>query len=659
MSYKLNKEAAAKLRSLVEDAMTAVHEPLEGTEKLISDIYTGRDPLGGSSRLILGDQGIPLDEVVDPNSSRVWRPPETTANLFLSRLRQIVTALTPGTPTFEAMPRVPGAARMAEFQNEIMEWVSDHGDLETAMRRSAFLGLLSPYFGIKLVVDKNAELDKKAKFISVEPGDCGYEPFHRRFNWHSYQMQWADLPTKWRPKLSTESVPNDWDIVQVTEVYHEGFRFGSPKMSKKGCPMSIFVEVPSTSNPTDQVSITARAKKNPGIGNYTYSFDVPECPIQIASFLDPAPKEDVAPAEVLSWIPLMRMIVQVLIQINREITTTNSVVLYDKSAISDDVISVVQSASPGSTIFAPVDVDDAARGVNATMRPVEQDSVLGEYLAALQNYMALFDDVTGVGPLDRGAPANPRKSATEASSIVAASNRRNRDRLEIMANLWSDMARVFHAYQQDIYGSEVTLPLANGLSRTLPVPDPEVAAFGFRVDAIELGHLSRRGDVDTYFNWLQTTTNVLSTFQGSLPRMVREALRRMGKAMGVADVDLYLDAPVIEQGPEDRYIEHLQLGTPLPAYPEDQHQLYVAYYGRILERALATGNAGASPVALQDVIDKHNLFIRQAAASAIRPQGGGGGGVVPGMNEQGQADNQIAADLAAGLAPGATEQTLG
>ena len=141
--------------------------------------------------------------------------------------------------------------------------------------------------------------------------------------------------------------------------------------------------------------------------------------------------------------------------------------------------------------------------------------------------------------------------------------------------------------------------------------------------------------------------------------MVREALRRMGKAMGVADVDLYLDAPVIEQGPEDRYIEHLQLGTPLPAYPEDQHQLYVAYYGRILERALATGNAGASPVALQDVIDKHNLFIRQAAASAIRPQGGGGGGVVPGMNEQGQADNQIAADLAAGLAPGATEQTLG
>ena len=61
MSYKLNEEAAAKLGSLVEDAMTAVHEPLEGTEKLISDIYTGRDPLGGSSRLILGDQGIPLD----------------------------------------------------------------------------------------------------------------------------------------------------------------------------------------------------------------------------------------------------------------------------------------------------------------------------------------------------------------------------------------------------------------------------------------------------------------------------------------------------------------------------------------------------------------------------------------------------------------------
>jgi len=648
MAYTLNTEAAQKLRSLVEEAQTALREPLAGTEKLIGDIYAGRDPLGGAARLILGE-GIPLDQLnIDPDSTRTWRPPETTANLFLSRIRQIVTALTPGVPSIAVESRVPGASRMAEYQEEITAWAAEHGNLEESMRRCAFLGLLSPYVGCKLVYDADAEHPyERLSFIPVEPGDCGYEPFHRRFSWHTYQKQWSDLPKSWRPDTGG-AAPNAWDIVSVTEVYHEGFRHGSRKIGKY--PMSIFVELGGDESKSNN------RRAEPSIGQYVYSDNLPETPLRIVSYLDPAPREDIPPAEVLSWIPLMRMIVQVLIQINREITTVNKVVLYDKAAISDDVIATVQQAVPGATIFAPVDVDDSVRGINATMRPVEQASVLGEYLASLQTYLTLFDDVTGVGPLDRGAATNPRKSATEASSIVAASNRRNRDRLEVLAGLWSDMARVQHSYQQLAYGDAIEIPLPGGMSRTIPVPDPIVANYGFRVDPVEMGHLTRRGEVDTYFNWLTTVTNVMGTFKSAMPRMVRESLRRLGKAMGVEDVDLYLETPVLEEGPQDRYIEHLQTGRPIPVQPTDQHELYIDYYGRMLDRAVELGAGGASVGALTRTIDKHKALAARAQAN-MSP--GLQTAPVPGVGSQGQVDNQIEAAVLAGLPPPATEQTLG
>ena len=653
-SYKINEEAAARLADLVTEAHTALDDSISGTAKLIADIYTGRDPSAGSKSIILGDQGIPYAQYIDATKATTWRPPQTTANLFLSRIRQIVTALTPGVPSFHVQAQVPGASNQADDQNEITQWQVKHGGLNEAMRRTAFEGLLSPHFGTKLVIDKGAEYDyEKIKFLAVGASDCGYEPFHRRFKWHRYDKQWAELPEGWRPKLSPGDKPNDWDIVSVTEVYHDGFRFGAKNIGKY--PMSVYVSMGERTDGPRKLETS----KSTGLslGNYVITEDLAECPLEVASFLEPAPNEDIAPAEVLSWIPLMRMIVQTLVQINREITTKNKTVLYDKNAISDDTISLIQESVPGATIYAGVDVDDAQRGVNATMRPVEQDSVLGEYIASLNTYLSLFDDVTGVGPIDRGVPANPRKSATEASSIVAASNRRNRDRLEILARVWSNLARKAHCFQPEVYGDYVEVPLPSGMTRVIAVPKKHAAAFAFRVDPVELGHLSKRGELDTYFNWLTTLTNVLSTFQGAMPRMVRESLRRMGKAMGVEDVDLYLDAPSIEEGPEDRYIAHITGSTPeIEVHADDQHEMYIAYYSKVLDKAMASMNPQASPGELRRAIDKHNTFaMQQQQAMSGQP----GQAPVPGVNAQGEADNQIMAALQAGIAPPASPQTLG
>ena len=651
--YQLADDATEALTALIEAAQRTLHEPLDGNERLIADIYTGRDPLGGASGLMIGEQGVPAHLLADPLKIASWRPPETTANLFLSRLRQIVSNLAPGVPSFRVKARVAGAAHLADKQNQLTRILTDHGDLRAAMRKAAFIGMLSPYFGVKVTYDESEKIAyKRVHYRSIEPGDCGYEPFHRRFTWHAYDMQWGDLPEHWRPDVAGTEEPADWEICRVTEVYHDGFRHGNSK-TKTGCPMSVFV-LRNGAQPADGMPIQSKAKIGRALGSYATTETLPACPLVIGNFLDPAPSEDVPAAEVLSWIPLLRMIVQTLVQIDREVRTSNNTILYDKNAINDDAVQAVRNVVPGGTVFVGVDADDNQRGVNATMRPVEQGAVLNEYLAALQVYMRLFDDVTGVSPSDRGVASNPRKSATEAAAITDAASKRNQDRLEVMASMWTRIAQVGFKFQRKIFGTRVEIPLPNGVIRTIPVPDPLTACFTFDVDPVELGHLSNQGDIQALMQWLTVTTNTQQAFQGGVPRMTREAMRRLGNAMGIEDADIFLDAPTIELGPEERYIRHLQTQEPIMVFEDDQHDMYIAYYTKMQETALGRGEAPQSLMALRQAIDLQSMYAARRQ-DVINP--GQMGDVIPGVGAgPGEIDNNLLSALATNSAPTAVPQ---
>ena len=650
--FKLEEDAAQELSALIAGAMDKIQEPLKGNERLIADIYTGRDPIGGTGGM-LPDQGMPLHMMNHPTEVGSWRPPETTANLFLSRLRQIVTNLTPGVPSFRVKARVPGSAHLADKQNQLTRIMTDHGHLREAMRRAAFLGMLSPYFGVKVSYDKGEKVPyMRIKYEAIEPGDCGYEPFHRRFSWHAYDMQYSDLPEAWRPDTDSQDPPKPWSIVRVTEVYHDGFRHGAAPKAFGACPMSIFVKIGSDKD--EERALLPHDDIRDAVGQYQVTEGIPACPLIIGNFLDAAPGEDVPAAEVLSWIPLMRMIVQTLVQIDREIRTLNKTVLYDKNAIDEDALQVVKHVAPGGTVFVGVDPDDSTRGVNATMRPVEQSAVLGEYLAALNTYMQLFDDVTGVHPADRGMPTNPRKSATEAAAITDASGRRNQDRLEVMAMMWTRLAQAGFKYQRKIFGKTVDVPLANGVIRTLHVPDPLTACFSFDIDPVELGHLSNQGDIQSLMQWITVTTNTQQTFAQGMPRMTREALRRLGNAMGIEDADLFLDAPVIELGPEERYIRHLQTQQPMPVFEDDQHDMYIAYYSKMQEAAVARGDSEVAIMALRATVDLHRMYAARRQ-DVINPQQMGE--IIPGIGAgTGEVDNNLQAALATGGVPDAVPQ---
>lgn len=138
-------------------------------------------------------------------------------------------------------------------------------------------------------------------------------------------------------------------------------------------------------------------------------------------------------------------------------------------------------------------------------------------------------------------------------------------------------------------------------------------------------------------------------------RMVGESRRRLLKALGWIDVDLYDTSITGETGPLERYTEMLETGNTIPVYADDNHEVYIAAYLRIAERALSTQNPDVPISMLQLAIEEHQMYL-QEQQNQVSPAGAQS--PVPGVNAMGQADNQVAAQMAAGMTPEQTPQTV-
>ena len=154
--------------------------------------------------------------------------------------------------------------------------------------------------------------------------------------------------------------------------------------------------------------------------------------------------------------------------------------------------------------------------------------------------------------------------------------------------------------------------------------------------------------------WLTVTTNAQQSFQGGIPRMTREALRRLGNAMGIEDADIFLDAPTIELGPEERYIRHLQTQEPIMTFEDDQHDMYIAYYRKMQEAAIGRNADEFQIMALRQAIDMHSMYAARRQ-DVIKP--GAMGDIIPGVGAgAGEIDNNMLAALATGQTPQAMPQ---
>jgi hypothetical protein len=595
-----------------------------------------------------------MEQFMEELKGGVYNVGSNVLNLLTSRAVQIFVASTPGRPTFNIIPKNGAAARLAEQQDELVDvWVEGSG-MEEAVRRAAWLDLFQTHVGVRLCENPRARGPyARMEFKVIEAPDCGYEPFARRFQWHARIEQWGALPEDLRKRClealdSNTPEPKPWEAVALTEVFDTDFAVEMGDEKRKNCRVHVFVNLSGK-------FYRDRRNKKPDLGTYVVTHDLRCSPLYISSNMEAAPGEDMAPVEAAQWVGLLDAISDCVEQIKREISTTNNETLYDADRISQEVLSKAFSQPAGKRIYIPVSGATDARGISHTMRPVERNSILGELITSLQTYLALLDDLTGVGPQDRGISVNPSKSATEAATLSASSSRRTAARLNKQANRWESLARIVFEYQRDYYGETIETP-GNGIVRVLPVPSPEQAHYEFKVALDEMENLSRRGRLDTHMMMHTVLTRDAATFVQGVPKLVRESQRRLLKSAGWTDIDNYLDRPVIEGGPEDRYIAALENGKDIPVYEDDDHALFISYYGKIMERAVASGQDGVPMPALQQALQRHQMLLRARDAAAIN--GAANPSPVPGMSGQGEVDNAMRQQLQLGLPPQMSPQML-
>lgn len=656
-SYKLTEEEQLALKAAVTAALKETSAKTEPWVQLFGDMYTGRDPSTGVGMApVFADpddatRTIDLSAVPMPGGDGL-RIPKSGFNLLLSRLRQRVIATTPGVPRIAATALTDGAVRITEDQQALFDAVLPSTNMEQAMERAAFLLPTQPHVGIRMLTnygpDGGHALPHEAlAWETIEATHCGFEPHLRRFTWWTYSVQFGALPAEVQNVLtdgltSTDSKPKPWDTVGVTEVYHRSFKMGSDKATGTQMPASLFVRLDG--------DVWYGRRTNPEIGQYVKT-DVLRGPVLVIERgLDPAPNEDVSMPEVISWLPPMRSIGIIIDMINAEVQNTNSTILYDKQALGPTVKAVL-NIRPGQKLYLPVEVQEGdTRGVNATMRPVERNSILPDLISTLNLYIALFDDVTGVGPLDRGSAVNPEKSATEASALVQASGRRNTDAIRVQSRLWSAAAKVFMIHQRDIFGDSVSIPQADNLMRNMQVPDPRKTPLNLRVDPVAFENQGRQGKIDTEMLVLTTLTNLAASLQNpNALRMVNESARRFLKAVGWRDGDDYM---ATSDDPISRYVEYLETGKSIPVKDDDNHGSFISVYQEILDRGMADGSREVDIDGIMDALQQHQIKFKEASQGTnLAP--------VPGVSAQGGLDNQVAASAASGAIAAQTRQTLG
>lgn len=570
-----------ELSALTAKARARLAEVVDSLSATLKDLYTGRDP-GLSS--LLGPQ-FRSDRVAAP-----WSYPDIAANFLQSRLRQLREDTIPELPSFLVEAVLPEATQYAEDQAVLANWSSRYGGLKKAMRDATMYGPMGTHFGVRLWTDTSAPLHERFKYEAVPAEFCGFEPGLKRFTWHEY----------------TESVP---DEPQQTKVVTEVFWAAG-----EDCWAYRYEKNASQEQQRD--------KDNP-LGQFIGRTKLKgQCPLVLGANLDPAPGEDIAPPECASWVPLIRAIHAVLDAIDREVGNINQIMLHDADIDAEDIDSITENRT-GNTVFIPIkNLMDDPNGVSHKMRPVERQSALNELVGTFQLYLQVLDDIIGVSALDRGQAVGPRKSAAEASILAGASSQRTRDRLSVLAEMLARIKQVEFTWQREIYGNEVKIPLPGIASRTIPIPEAAKAQMSFKVDVVEMGNLSKQGQIETYAAATQIVGSTLAQFQGAPPPAVNAALKGYLKSIGANDVAFFLERPVAEGGPQERYIAYLQrpsLG--IITDPADPPEPFLAYYAKVSKQA---ATEGADPKLLIELRRAMSFYERQASEAATQqaPQQG-------------------------------------
>jgi len=576
----LNDDEVKDLAEMVRSAAKEYAAPIITVNQGLAGIWSSNDVVDDALTTVYNLYGKNSEEARKQALAAGKRMgPQTGATLAKIHAKIVTNTVMPSVPAVGIKPTQSGAAKSQKAQKSVNSLFSEHAKIREAFKGAMYSGMFAPHFGLLYRFDKSKPQYERAWIEALDPKDCGMEPRRGRFLWYTEEVQFGDLDEAWRNKYlesDDRKEPKNYECVIVTRVYHKGLSIGTEEGESDKCPVSIFIN-PSADRPIEKVF------HDPG--HYVATDEVIECPMVISHTEEQPPGGAIPDAEVSGWLPIIRMAIEDMNAINTEVGTLSRIRLYNKkTGLNDQTIAAAFQKPINGIVWIGLNAEEYATGVSSQVRPIEKDSNLSELLSVFAHHMNLLSMESGVFPVDFGSAQSPQKSATEAGSIVQGGQARRRERLEIVSLAMSNIFKIHHSYQLEVYGETIDMPN----NARIEVPNPETARFNFRVDPVELGHLDLQQDLNANFTWLQTLSNILSRWPQQMPGIVRQALISVAEAMGHHDAADAIGVPAVGETPQDRFIEYLMSPAKgIRTSDQDDPMMFVNFYVDLREQAQA------------------------------------------------------------------------
>jgi len=159
--------------------------------------------------------------------------------------------------------------------------------------------------------------------------------------------------------------------------------------------------------------------------------------------------------------------------------------------------------------------------------------------------------------------------------------------------------------------------------------------MSFRVEAVELGNLSKQGQVETHAASISLLSNIRQQAPDLIPPglLISETQKYLRALGNNAAADM-LKTPFNMEGPQQRILNFVYGRTnEIPVYPEDDHEQFMAAYQAEIQAAAMQPGSSIPVGEIQQALASHQGYLAQ------RPQPAEPQSPVPGFNAQGALNN--------------------
>ena len=345
-------------------------------------------------------------------------------------------------------------------------------------------------------------------------------------------------------------------------------------------------------------------------------------PFGVTTFHEYEDEEDIDPGlpipESQAWIPLQQALNILLSKMITHIDRFDRVLGIDSSRMESGAD--VEKAVMGG--------DGQHYMVNGPPRdvvvPQEHAQLPPEYFGAFDRVMAVLQQVSGIGELQRGEIPGSA-TATGASIQQGNASLRAGDRRQMIADADVQLLRLMKQITQERFEDGVLIPTPDEDAPWIKISGEDLRAeLDVTINIDSIAPESTEGRKARWLNALQMIGPILTSQQG-VPSAMRELLHRILDDLGFEDSELFLP-PLTAGIPEEEHNQWL-MGLHPQVLPTDDdaahiaaHNAFIGKYGATLQTAQGMAEEIQAHIANhQDQMASKRAGGTQSVRGRLRP----------------------------------------